>query len=312
MKNVLVTGGAGFIGGHLVDKLVSMGKNVFVIDNESSSSVDGYHYNSKATYFKIDITDFNKLEFIFRDRPSLEIDTIFHLAALSRIPYSIENPIKACNTNFNGTLNVLEVARIHKVDRVIFSSTSAAYGNNNQPPLQEAMTPEGLNPYSVSKLGAENLCKMYYSLYGLKTIMFRYFNVYGPREPKKGDYAPVMGIFRRQKSNRQPMTVVGDGLQTRDFTHVDDVVQANILASESNDESVFGELFNVGSGLNYSILDICTMIGGYFTHIPERKGELKHTLADISKIRKMLGYQPTIKLEDWINEENLKYGEKKK
>ena len=162
------------------------------------------------------------------------------------------------------------------------------------------MTPEGLNPYSVSKLGAENLCKMYYSLYGLKTIMFRYFNVYGPREPKQGDYAPVMGIFRRQKSNGESMTIVGDGLQTRDFTHVNDVVQANVLAAEKKDDSIFGQLFNVGTGTNYSILDICRMMGGDFVHIPERKGELKDTLADISKIRKMLGYQPTIKLEDWI------------
>ena len=187
MENVLVTGGCGFIGGHIVDELVSRGKNVIVVDNESSSAGSKYHYNDRATYFKWDITDYNELSSIFRATSvslsgeffvPVDIDTIFHLAAKSRIPYSIKEPIEACSTNFMGTLNVLELARNYGVERVIYSSTSSAYGLKNTPPLNENMSRDCLNPYSVSKVAAEDLCKMYNSLYDLGVIIFRYFNVY--------------------------------------------------------------------------------------------------------------------------------------
>jgi UDP-glucose 4-epimerase len=162
-----------------------------------------------------------------------------------------------------------------------------------------------LNPYSVTKVAAEDLCKMYYNLWGLETVIFRYFNVYGERHPIKGRYAPVIGIFLRQKEAGDPMTVVGDGLQRRDFTHVADVVKANYLAATSTNQDVLGERLNVGTGINHSILDIAEMIGGDHVFIPNRLGESRVTLADTTKIRDQLGWEATIKLEDWIRKNNV-------
>lgn len=304
MNNVLVTGGCGFIGSHVVDELINRGKNVIVIDNESSAANEQYYYNDHATYFKYDIANYNKIDFIFRDYPPINIDTIFHLAARSRIPYSIKEPIETCTVNYIGTLNVLECARKYGVKRVIYSSTSSAYGLKNEPPQEETMQPDCLNPYSASKVAAENLCRMYHSLYGVETITFRYFNVYGERHPLRGPYAPVIGIFDKQAGNGEPMTIVGDGLQRRDFTYVKDVVQANMLAAETSNEHAIGEIFNVGTGTNHSVLDIAALIGGEYIFIPPREGEARETLADINKIKNLLGYEPKIKLEDWVRKQN--------
>ncbi len=311
MKNVLVTGGSGFIGSHIVDELVGKGARVAVVDDESSSSADQYYYNADATYFKHDIADYNKLEDAVlqtitnwkpsaRDYPPVNIDTIFHLAAKSRIPYSIEQPMETCNVNYMGTLNVLEIARNYGVKRVIYSSTSSAYGLKNKIPLKEDMAPDCLNPYSASKVGGENLCKMYHSLYGLETIIFRYFNVYGERHPLRGSYAPVIGIFDRQSKAGEPMTIVGDGLQTRDFTYVKDVVEANMLAAETTNKDAIGEIFNVGSGVNHSVLDVARLVGGEYVLKPPREGEARDTLADLTKIKNLLEFEPKVKLEDWI------------
>jgi UDP-glucose 4-epimerase len=309
MNNVLVTGGSGFIGSHLVDKLVERGANVVVVDNESSAANEKYYHNDYASYFKYDITDYDKLRSVFTQGSYLgsgNIDTVFHLAARSRIPYSIENPVETCKINYLGTLNVLEMARHYGVKRVMYSSTSSAYGLKNKAPQREDMEADCLNPYSASKVAGENLCKMYTSLYGLETIIFRYFNVYGERHPLKGSYAPVVGIFDRQSNNGEAMTIVGDGLQTRDFTYVQDVVQANMLAAESTDENVVGEIFNVGTGTNHSVLDIAKLIGGEYIFIPPREGEARETLADINKIKDLLGYEPKTKLEDWIKDSDNK------
>ena len=156
-----------------------------------------------------------------------------------------------------------------------------------------------LNPYSVSKTNGEELCKMYTDLFGLKTITFRYFNVYGDRQCTRGQYAPVIGLFLKQKSEGKPMTVVGDGLQTRDYTNVKDVVDANILATECTEG--FGEIYNIGTGKEYTILDLCNFIGGEYKHIPERIGECRFTRADISKAKSILGYDPKITLEEYFN-----------
>ncbi len=300
----IVTGGCGFIGSHLVDDLVSLGHSVEVIDDLSAISNDEFYYNDKAVYHKVDILNEKMLNDIFK---SFSPDVVFHLAAKARIQTTIDNPLLCCDVNFKGTANILEMSKIYGVDRVIFSSTSSIYGLKNECPLRESMAKDCLNPYSVSKSGAEDLCKMYNDLYKLKTITFRYFNVYGQRQPLKGQYAPVIGIFYRQKANGSSMTVVGDGLQTRDFTHVSDIVQANILALETDNDWAFGEIFNVGTGTNHSVLDICNMIGGQYKHIPERLGEARETLADISKIKKILHYEPTVSLESWIRNENLSY-----
>ena len=299
MKNVIVTGGCGFIGSHLVDELVSIGCNVTVIDNLSADSNEEFFTNPKACYHKVNIESRDRLE----ETGAFEnADTLFHLAAESRIQPTLLRPSKACFTNFYGSAVVLELCKKHNVKKVIYSGTSSAYGLKNSIPLTEDMPRDCLNPYSVSKTAAEDLFKMYHSLWGVKTVILRYFNVYGERQPLKGQYAPVIGIFLRQKAANQAMTIVGDGLQTRDFTHVRDVVQANILSALSDNEKIHGEIFNVGTGKNHSILDIAKRIGGEYAHIPAREGESRETLASIDKISEMLGYEPSVKLEDWIDQ----------
>tara|TARA_R100000808_G_scaffold1950_1_gene8270 strand:+ start:56271 stop:57176 length:906 start_codon:yes stop_codon:yes gene_type:complete len=297
MSRCLVTGGAGFIGSHIVDRLLDEGNEVCVVDNESSNSNEEFYWNSNCHNYKSDISDYKSITKPFREfRP----EYVFHLAAYARIPPSIKNPILACENNFIGTCNVLQLSRFYKIKRVMYSSTSSAYGHN-EPPHKEDMHRDCLNPYSVSKVAAEDLCKMYNSLYGLETVIFRYFNVYGERQPLKGQYAPLIGIFLRQKQNLEPLTVVGDGKQRRDFTNVKDVVNANILAKNSNNKEIAGEIFNVGTGRNHSVLEIAKIIGGEISYLPPRKGEAKETLADITKIKKMLNYEPTVKLEDYLN-----------
>ena len=291
----IVTGGAGFIGSHLVDMLIDGGHQVISIDNESADSNENFYWNPKCNKAVVDICEYDKMEPLFEG-----VDWVFHLAAEARIQPAIENPTKAASTNVVGTCNVLQASRVNKVDRVIYSSTSSAYGLSNKPPLKEDMPNDCLNPYSVTKVAGEELCKMYYRLFGLKTIIFRYFNVYGERQPVKGQYAPLIGIFLRQVDNKEPMTIVGSGKQSRDFTHVRDVANINHLAATAADNNVFGETFNVGVGTNYSVLEVANMIGGKCVHIPERLGEAKETLADISKAKNLLGWKPTIFLPEWI------------
>lgn len=297
----LVTGGAGFIGSHIVDKLVELGHEVVVIDNETSTVHENFYYNEKAKYHKLDIADYSST------RPLYDgADFVFHLAAESRIQPAIENPLLAIRTNTLGTGTVLQCSREAKVKRVIYSSTSSAYGRKNTPPLNEEMPDDCLNPYSVSKVSGEKLCKMYSDLFGLDTVTFRYFNVYGPREPLKGPYAPVVGLFLRQKKAGEALTIVGDGNQRRDFTHVDDVVAANIAAMmyDRNETyiNISGTLFNVGTGSNHSIIELARMISDTVRFIPPRPGESKETLANNGRIREILGWHPTKKIEDYIKE----------
>lgn len=295
---VLVTGGEGFIGSHLVDSLTEKGYGVFSLDNQSAiSNEQFYNKNKKATYYNFDILNYELLIALFKKS---KFDVVFHLAAESRIQPTLENPRQACLTNFIGTQNILQCSRITKVKRILYSSTSSAYGLKNPCPQREDMTSDCLNPYSVSKVAGEELCKMYNNLWGVKTVIFRYFNVYGERHPIKGVYAPVIGIFLRQKRNNEPMTIIGSGSQRRDFTHVKDVVRANILALESKSQLIFGKIFNVGTGINHSILEVAKLIGGDYIFLEERGGESKETLADISRIKKELNFFPTVKLERWI------------
>jgi UDP-glucose 4-epimerase len=293
----LVTGGAGFIGSNLVDKLLEMGHEVVVIDNESSECNEEFYWNESAINAKLDIADYTNTRPLYDD-----VDVVFHLAAEARIQPAIENPIRAVTTNCVGTCTVLQCAREAGVKRVLYSSTSSAYGRN-QPPCVETMSEDCLNPYSVSKVSGEKLCKMYYELYGLETITFRYFNVYGEREPLKGHYAPVVGLFLRQAQNGEPLTIVGDGEQRRDFTHVSDVVNANIMAAISNPESeAFGQVYNVGTGKNHSINEIANMISEDQVNIPPRLGESRETLADNNKMKNTFGWSPKVSIETWINE----------
>lgn len=291
----LVTGGAGFIGSNLVDKLLELGHEVIVIDNEYSDVHDQFYWNDKAQNYKYDIRDYENT------RPLYEgVDFVFHIAAEARIQPAIENPIQAVSINSVGTCAVLQCAREAGVKRVMYSSTSSAYGMNESPNV-ETQPDDCLNPYSVSKVNGEKLCKMYTSLYALPTICFRYFNVYGERQPLRGQYAPVIGIFLRQRSSGEPLTIVGDGHQRRDFTHVSDVVMANVLAATSSiDSKFFGEVFNVGTGTNHSVNQIAGMISKNKINLPPRPGESRVTLANNQKIQKVFGWKPTVKVEDWI------------
>lgn len=298
-KKALVTGGAGFIGSHITDELIKRGIEVVVMDNESAESNDHFFWNPSAKKSFADITKYDEVERVFKEN---EIDLVYHLAAESRIQPTLERPQRACEVNFLGTCNLLQASRLNGVKRFLYSSTSSGYGLKNAPPLREDMPRDCLNPYSVTKVAAEDLCKMYHTLWGLETVIFRYFNVYGERQPIKGQYAPVVGIFLRQKADGEAMTIVGNGLQRRDFTHVLDVVQANMLATFSEGPDVIGEVFNVGTGKNQSVLEIAKLIGDNYVFIPARKGEADTTLADISKIQNKLGFSPKIQIEDWIKQ----------
>lgn len=306
--NCLVTGGAGFIGSNLVDRLILEGHDVTVIDNESSDAHDQFYWNSKANNYKYNITDYDMCSDVFKKH---QPDFVFHLAAEARIQPCIENPLRAVNSNIVGTATILELSRKYNVKRIMYSSTSSAYGLKNPIPLSEDMSNDCLNPYSVSKTAGEELCKMYSKLYDLQTVIFRYFNVYGERQPIKGQYAPVIGIFQRQKNAGESLTIVGDGEQRRDFTHVSDVVNANILASTKQFDEWqingteqklyrYGQIYNVGTGENHSINQIAKMIGGETINIPDRPGESRVTLANISKIQREIGWSPKIKLENWL------------
>ena len=292
----LVTGGAGFIGSNLVDKLIELGHEVVVIDNESAESNEQFYWNDKAQNYKYDIRDYENT------RPLYDgVDFVFHLAAESRIQPAIENPINAISLNSVGTCTILQCAREAGVKRVIYSSTSSGYGMNPYPNV-ETQPDDCLNPYSVSKVNGEKLCKMYTDLFGVKTISFRYFNIYGERQPLRGQYAPVIGIFLRQRAAGEPLTIVGDGEQRRDFTYVGDVVTANILAATKEvDESAFGQLYNIGTGTNYSVNQVASMISDYTVNIPPRIGEARTSLADNNKMRDTFGWDPKMKLEDWIS-----------
>lgn len=295
--NMLVTGGAGFIGSNLVDRLIDLGHSVTVIDNESSDAHDHPYWNIKAKNHKRDICDYDKTRELYEN-----IDYVFHLAAESRIQPTIENPVKATLVNTLGTNVVLQCAREAKVKRVMYSSTSAAYGRNSLPNT-ESQPDDCLNPYSVSKVNGEKLCKMYTELFGLETVIFRYFNAYGNRQPIRGQYAPVMGIFGRQKAEGDLLTIVGDGEQKRDFINVLDIVEANILAATANiDSHSLGAVFNIGTETNYSVNEVAAMYNHPTVHIPARIGEMRETLADVLRAKLILKWYPKIRLEEWLSE----------
>ena len=291
----LVTGGAGFIGSNLVDCLIELGHEVVVIDNEHSDAHDQFYWNDKAQNYKYDIRDYENTRSLYDG-----VDYVFHIAAEARIQPAIENPIEAVSINSVGTVTVLQCAREAGVKRVIYSSTSSAYGLNSSPNI-ENQPDNCLNPYSVSKVNGEKLCTMYTNLFGLPTIILRYFNVYGERQPLRGQYAPVIGIFLRQRDAGEPLTVVGDGNQRRDFTHVSDVVNANILSAITEiDSDYYGQVFNVGTGKNYSVNQISKMISDNKIHITPRLGEARVTLANNLKIKKVFGWEPKINVEEWV------------
>jgi UDP-glucose 4-epimerase len=287
----LVTGGCGFIGSHIVDKLVEMNHKVIVIDDLSAAENEIFYYNNLAEYFHKDISS-DDCGYIFKN-----VDYVFHLAARSRIQPTIKSPNSCFEVNVVGTQRVLEWSRMHSIKKLIYSGTSSLYGHQNSIPFNTNMKVDCLNPYSMSKWMGERVCKLYSQLYNVSTICLRYFNVYGPREPLRGHYAPVIGLFKRQARDNQKITIVGDGKQRRDFTYIDDVVTANILSIRSDIN--FG-IYNIGTGINHSINKIADIIGAEKIYLDPRPAEVRETLADIEKTIKDLSWNPEFKLEEMI------------
>ena len=296
MTRSLVTGGAGFIGSHIVDYLRKQGHEVVCVDNESADN-NSFYWNSDCFNVKLNMTDYQAMENVMTG-----VDYVFHLAAESRLQPAIENPINAVIKNCVGTTVVLQAARNAGVKRVIYSSTSHGYGNNPAPSV-ETQPDDCLNPYSASKIAAEKFCKMYWELYGLPTVSLRYFNVFGERSPTRGQYAPVIGTFQRQKEAGEALTLVGDGSQKRDFVYVGDVARANYLAAIMPLKGHEGEVFNVGSGTNYSIKEIADLISDKQEILPKRSGEMETTLANIDKISSVIGWKPEVDVLEWIKNE---------
>jgi len=286
----LVTGGAGFIGSHIVDALIARGDEVICVDDKSAPQNDQFYWNDAATNIAADIRDLH--ESLYHG-----VDVVFHLAARSRIQPTVNNPSECFSVNVLGTQRVLDCSRLAGVKRVVYSASSSYYGHASKPPFLEYAPKGCATPYSLSKWQGEEVCDLYTKLYGLSTVSLRYFNVYGPREPLKGEYAPVMGLFKRQRDAGQPMTIVGDGKQRRDFTHISDAVQANLLAAEKL--GVTGPI-NIGTGKNYSINDLAVMIGGDRLYISDRVGETRETLANNMRARDELGWSPKVNLEDYL------------
>lgn len=292
-KTALVTGGAGFIGSHIVDHLIAEGFSVRIIDNFSGGKKE--RVNPRAELYESDLTKYADIENIFNG-----IRYVFHTAAMPRAPYSIEKPIETNEANVNATLNVLHAAKECGVKRVIYSASSSAYGNQPTMPLRENMTPHPMSPYGLQKHVGEQYCRIFSDLYGLETVCLRYFNVYGPRLDPEGDYALVIGKFLKQIKEGKPLTVTGDGKQSRDFTHVKDVARANILAMLS-DKVGKGDVINIGGGKNHTINDLAAVIGGPVVHV-EPRVEPAHSVADITKAKELLGWQPEISLEQGLAE----------
>lgn len=291
---VIVTGGCGFIGSHIVDKLVEMCYDVIVIDDLSASENEKFYFNDSATYHKLDISNFEDIEPLFEG-----VDYVFHLAAESRIQPAIKNPSRAYKVNVIGTLNILESSKKHNIKRVIYSSTSSVYGLSCELPTKETESIDCLNPYSHSKFQGEELFRQYYKMYGLDSVIFRYFNVFGERSPVKGQYAPVVGIFINQMKQSKPLTIVSDGLRKRDFIYVGDIVDVNV-SSIFYDGVIGASTFNIGSGENISIYDIARIISDNCIHLEDRPGEADNTLANISKAKEVLGFSPKTDVTNWI------------
>lgn len=294
---VLVTGGCGFIGSHLVDALVELQHEVIVVDDLSANN-EQFYFNDKATYYKFSICDLKKLKEVSKD-----CYFCFHLAAESRLQNAIENPTRAVDVNVGGTLNVLEACKANNIEGLVLSSTSSVYGLTEEFPTTEQVREDCLNPYASTKYCAELLLKNYHTLYGVKCCSLRYFNVFGERAPSKGQYALVTGIFYRQKANKESLTIVGDGNQRRDFIYVKDVVNANIMCMhywKSKHSLHTGGVFNIGFGESVAIKDLALAIDTNITHVPERKGEAKNTLSSYEKFCKVTGWTPETNIMDWV------------
>jgi len=290
----LVTGGAGFIGTNLAKKLVSLGHEAVSFDNYVAGRFADRVVES-VEYVEGDIRNREELKKVMQG-----VDGVFHTAAVPRMSYSVEHPDETTEINIVGTLNVLLEARDAGVKKLIYSASSSAIGGaGGDEPMVEDMKTRPMSPYGLQKLVGEHYCRLFAELYSLRTVSLRYFNVYGPHMDPEGAYALVIGKFLRQVKNNEPMTVCGDGEYYRDYTHVDDIVNANILAMEK-DAVGQGEVIHIGNGHPYSVNELVKLIGGDFVNIPPRAGDPRRTEADNSKARELLGWEPTVSLPEGI------------
>jgi UDP-N-acetylglucosamine/UDP-N-acetyl-alpha-D-glucosaminouronate 4-epimerase len=290
---MLVTGGGGFIGSHLVEALLDRGYEVRVLDNFTTGRLDRIHRS--AELIQGDIREGASIAPSFRG-----VDCVFHTAALPRVPLSIENPLETHMVNVVGTINVLLAARDARVRRVVFSGSSSVYGDQPHLPLDEEMQPNPLSPYALQKLAGEQYTRLFHGLYGIETLTLRYFNVFGPRMAAEGAYLTVISAFLQARSEGRPLPIYGDGEQTRDFTHVRDVVRANLLAIDS--EIADGRPINIGQGRSVSVNWMAERIGGPKIYRPSRAGDVRNTLADHSEAERVLGWRPQVSTEQGTDE----------
>jgi nucleoside-diphosphate-sugar epimerase len=290
-KSALVTGGAGFIGSHLVEALIIAGCRVAVLDNLSSGNYNNLkHLSGEFNFFQDDIRNQKALTVAAQD-----CEVIFHLAAVVSVPQTIQNPIESAAINELGTLSVFETARKKKVQRVVFSSSCAVYGDDPRLPKLENMEPNPQSPYAVQKLAAEYYAQMFYDLHGLETAVLRYFNVYGPRQDPSSPYSGVISIFMTKALQNEPALIYGDGNQSRDFIYVQDVVRANLLAATTGD--IGGRVINIGSGQSVRISDlwqaVCALSGRNRKprHARKRPGDIVASLAGVGRAKKLMDFE---------------------
>ncbi|HVO23172.1 MAG TPA: SDR family oxidoreductase [Candidatus Margulisiibacteriota bacterium] len=294
----LVTGGAGFIGSNIVEALVRKGERVRVLDNFST----GDRANLAAVHERVEIVEGDLRDMEAVRRAVAGVTYVCHQAALRSVPRSVDDPLSTDAVNTHGTLQLLVAAHEAHVRRVVYASSSSVYGDSPVLPKVEDQTPAPISPYAVAKLAAELYCRMYTRLYGLETVSLRYFNVFGPKQSPESKYAAVVPLFIRAALNSEPLIVHGDGEQSRDFTYIDNVVQANLLACTT--PGIGGEVFNVACNSRHSVLEIAltvqTLLGRKLTieHTPARAGDVRHTQASIDKAVRLLNYHPTVGFED--------------
>lgn len=294
MKKAIVTGGAGFIGSHMVELLLAEGFQVIAVDNMSNGQLDNieiFKNNKNYSFKKVDVSkEFD--DFFFKN-----VDYVFHMAALADIVPSIEEPVKYHEANVTGTIRVLEASRKYSVKKVVYSASSSCYGIPDSYPTKETAEIRPEYPYALAKYMGERYAMFWNKLYKIPVVSLRYFNVYGTRARTNGTYGAVFKVFLKQKLESKPLTIVGNGKQTRDFVYVTDVVKANLLAAESK---VDGEIINIGTGNPQPITYLADLIGGKKVYIPKRPGEPDSTHADITKAKKLLGWTPKVSFEEGV------------
>tara|TARA_B100000902_G_scaffold399660_1_gene471653 strand:- start:92 stop:1033 length:942 start_codon:yes stop_codon:yes gene_type:complete len=302
LATYLVTGGAGFIGSHLVEAILERGDCVRILDNFSTGKRETVElFGGPVEVIEGDIRSFQIVREAVQD-----VDCVFHQGALPSVPRSLKDPITTNEVNVGGTLNVLEAARDAGVSRVVFASSSSVYGPGRELPKREEMLPQPISPYAVSKLAGERYCHVFTKTFGVETVALRYFNVFGPRQDPQSAYAAFIPKFVQGILNGSPLVIDGDGSQSRDFTYIRNVVQANILAAHV--EGIAGQVFNIACGVNLSVNDVvdhirnATKLNGNVSYGEVRAGDVSHSLADIDLAKELMGYRPEITAQEGLNE----------